>query len=99
MPQCNAPASGLSAQCVINPYFARAQAPRGITRVSPVSLNESRGRSLLLSRTVNCITYAGFTVCYFPRAGDFRGPAEGAAGTMFFEPDGVIFLNLPCPVK
>ena len=27
LPQCNASASGLSAQCVINPYFVRAQMP------------------------------------------------------------------------
>jgi hypothetical protein len=27
--QCNATASGLSAQCVINPYFVRAQMPAG----------------------------------------------------------------------
>jgi Protein of unknown function (DUF3551) len=27
LPQCNATASGRSAQCVINPYFAGAQDP------------------------------------------------------------------------
>jgi hypothetical protein len=27
LPQCNASASGRAAQCVINPYFASAQAP------------------------------------------------------------------------
>jgi hypothetical protein len=27
LPQCNASASGRSAQCVINPYFASAQVP------------------------------------------------------------------------
>jgi hypothetical protein len=31
LPQCNATASGLSAQCVINPYFVRAQ-PAGYRR-------------------------------------------------------------------
>jgi hypothetical protein len=29
LPQCNASASGRSAQCVINPYFASAQVPAG----------------------------------------------------------------------
>jgi hypothetical protein len=29
MPQCNASASGRSAQCVINPYFAGARVPAG----------------------------------------------------------------------
>ena len=29
LPQCNASASGRSAQCVINPYFASAQEPAG----------------------------------------------------------------------
>ncbi|WP_029586853.1 DUF3551 domain-containing protein [Bradyrhizobium sp. URHD0069] len=29
MPQCNASASGLPAQCVINPYFAGARVPAG----------------------------------------------------------------------
>ena len=32
LPQCNASASGLSAQCVINPYFATAQVPGGYRR-------------------------------------------------------------------
>jgi hypothetical protein len=32
LPQCNASASGLSAQCVINPYFVRTQAPTGYHR-------------------------------------------------------------------
>jgi hypothetical protein len=32
LPQCNASASGLSAQCVINPYFARAQVSAGYHR-------------------------------------------------------------------
>jgi hypothetical protein len=32
LPQCNASASGLSAQCVINPYFVRAQVPAGYRR-------------------------------------------------------------------
>ena len=29
LPQCNASASGRSAQCVINPYFASPQEPAG----------------------------------------------------------------------
>lgn len=29
LPQCNASASGRSAQCVINPYFASAEEPTG----------------------------------------------------------------------
>jgi hypothetical protein len=32
LPQCNATASGLSAQCLINPYFVRAQGPAGYRR-------------------------------------------------------------------
>ena len=32
LPQCNASASGRSAQCVINPYFAGAQEPAGYRR-------------------------------------------------------------------
>ncbi|WP_349536995.1 DUF3551 domain-containing protein [Bradyrhizobium canariense] len=32
MPQCNASASGRTAQCFINPYFARAQVPAGYWR-------------------------------------------------------------------
>ena len=32
LPQCNATASGRSAQCVINPYFAGAQEPAGYRR-------------------------------------------------------------------
>ncbi|MEH2543230.1 MULTISPECIES: DUF3551 domain-containing protein [unclassified Bradyrhizobium] len=32
LPQCNASASGRSAQCVVNPYFARAQEPAGYRR-------------------------------------------------------------------
>ena len=32
LPQCNASASGRSAQCFINPYFARAQEPAGYWR-------------------------------------------------------------------
>ena len=32
LPQCNASASGRAAQCVINPYFAGAQAPAGYRR-------------------------------------------------------------------
>jgi hypothetical protein len=32
LPQCNAPASGRAAQCVINPYFASAQEPAGYRR-------------------------------------------------------------------
>ncbi|WP_347339183.1 DUF3551 domain-containing protein [Bradyrhizobium paxllaeri] len=32
LPQCNASASGRSAQCVINPYFATAQEPAGYWR-------------------------------------------------------------------
>ncbi|WP_347339185.1 DUF3551 domain-containing protein [Bradyrhizobium paxllaeri] len=32
MPQCNASASGRSAHCVINPYFASAQEPAGYRR-------------------------------------------------------------------
>jgi Protein of unknown function (DUF3551) len=32
VPQCNASASGRSAQCVINPYFASAQEPAGYRR-------------------------------------------------------------------
>ena len=32
LPQCRATASGLSAQCVINPYFARAHVPAGYHR-------------------------------------------------------------------
>ncbi len=29
LPQCNASATGRAAQCVINPYFANAEEPRG----------------------------------------------------------------------
>jgi hypothetical protein len=29
LPQCNASASGRAAQCVLNPYFASAEAPVG----------------------------------------------------------------------
>jgi hypothetical protein len=29
LPQCNASASGRAAQCVINPFFARAEEPTG----------------------------------------------------------------------
>ncbi len=32
LPQCNASASGRSAQCVINPYFASAEEPAGDRR-------------------------------------------------------------------
>jgi hypothetical protein len=32
LPQCNASASGRSAQCVVNPYFASAQEPAGYRR-------------------------------------------------------------------
>ncbi|WP_083519453.1 DUF3551 domain-containing protein [Bradyrhizobium jicamae] len=32
LPQCNASASGRSAQCVINPYFGAAQEPTGHRR-------------------------------------------------------------------
>jgi hypothetical protein len=32
LPQCNASASGRSAQCVINPYFAGAEEPAGYRR-------------------------------------------------------------------
>jgi hypothetical protein len=32
LPQCNASASGRSAQCVVNPYFAGAQEPAGSRR-------------------------------------------------------------------
>jgi hypothetical protein len=32
LPQCNASASGRAAQCVINPYFARAGEPAGYRR-------------------------------------------------------------------
>jgi hypothetical protein len=32
LPQCNASASGLSAQCVINPYFVRPQVIAGSRR-------------------------------------------------------------------
>ena len=32
LPQCNASASGRSAQCVINPYFGGAQGPAGYSR-------------------------------------------------------------------
>jgi hypothetical protein len=32
LPQCNATASGLAAQCVINPYFVRTQMPAGYRR-------------------------------------------------------------------
>jgi hypothetical protein len=32
LPQCNASASGRSAQCVINPYFGGAQEPAGYRR-------------------------------------------------------------------
>jgi Protein of unknown function (DUF3551) len=32
LPQCNASASGRSAQCVINPYFAGGQDPAGYRR-------------------------------------------------------------------
>ncbi|XSC43291.1 DUF3551 domain-containing protein [Bradyrhizobium sp. RDT10] len=32
LPQCNASASGRSAQCVINPYFAGVQGPAGYRR-------------------------------------------------------------------
>jgi hypothetical protein len=32
LPQCNASASGRSAQCVINPYFAGGQEPAGYRR-------------------------------------------------------------------
>ena len=35
-PQCNASASGRSAQCVINPYFASAQEPAHYRRHRPV---------------------------------------------------------------
>jgi Protein of unknown function (DUF3551) len=36
LPQCNASASGRSAQCVINPYFASAKEPAGYRRYRPV---------------------------------------------------------------
>ena len=32
LPQCNATASGRSAQCIVNPYFAGGQAPAGYRR-------------------------------------------------------------------
>jgi hypothetical protein len=32
LPQCNASASGRAAQCVINPYFARAEEPPAYRR-------------------------------------------------------------------
>ena len=32
LPQCNASASGRSAQCVVNPYFASAQVPADYRR-------------------------------------------------------------------
>jgi len=37
LPQCNASASGRSAQCVINPYFAGAQEPAGIAGSTKVA--------------------------------------------------------------
>ena len=37
-------------------------------------------------------TFVWRGACYPLDAGDFRGPALGAAGTRHFEPDGVIFL-------
>ena len=36
LPQCNASASGRSAQCVINPYFGGAQEPGRYRRHRPV---------------------------------------------------------------
>ena len=36
LPQCNASASGRSAQCVINPYFASAQEPADYRGYRPV---------------------------------------------------------------
>ena len=35
LPQCNASASGRSAQCVINPYFAGTDGPRALSATSP----------------------------------------------------------------
>ena len=32
LPQCNAAASGRTAQCFINPFFASAQVPEGYSR-------------------------------------------------------------------
>lgn len=50
-------------------------------------------------RSVNQFTFAPCRACYGDAAGDFRGPAAGAAGTSNFEPDGVRFFGgqaLPC---
>jgi hypothetical protein len=35
LPQCNASASGRSAQCVINPYFGGRARARGLSAASP----------------------------------------------------------------
>jgi hypothetical protein len=46
LPQCNASASGRSATCVINPYYAGAGGPRGSSTASPRLLkNECIGRA------------------------------------------------------
>jgi hypothetical protein len=44
---------------------------------------------------VNQFTFAQGGDCYAFTAGDFRGLATGAAGTRYFEPDGVAFSGLP----
>jgi hypothetical protein len=44
---------------------------------------------------VNQFTFAPCGDCYACGAGDFRGLATGAAGTRYFEPDGVALCGLP----
>ena len=41
-------------------------------------------------------TFTRHGACYPLNAGDFRGPVIGAAGTRYFEPDGVVFCDLAC---
>jgi hypothetical protein len=42
---------------------------------------------------VSQFTFAPLGACYPPFAGDFRGPVISAAGTRYFEPDGVAFCG------
>jgi hypothetical protein len=50
-----------------------------------------------MSLVVSQLIFATLGGRYSLSAGDFRGPVTGAAGTRYFEPDGVIFsVSTPC---
>jgi hypothetical protein len=48
---------------------------------------------------VSPFTSARRGACYPVGAGDFSGPVIDAAGTRYFEPDGVVFCDLAPPLR